>query len=436
MNTQKLIFMALLITGFFACKPKASNEGNTTVQGPSKVELKQTDSIFRLYVNGKEFYVKGAGCEHGPIAKVALHQGNSIRTWRTDNAKEVLDEAQKNGLMVMMGLEVARERHGFDYNDTVAVAAQLDTLKAEVLKYKDHPALLGWGIGNELNLRYTNKKVWDAVDDIAKMIKELDGNHVTTTMLAGIGKDEVDYIKNNCPNIDFLSIQMYGDVINLKQRIDDAGYKGPYLVTEWGATGHWEMPSTEWGSPIEQTSSEKADAIKARYEKAILADQKNCLGSYIFLWGQKQERTPSWYGLFTELGEKTEAINVMEYFWSGKWPQNMAPRMLDIKIEGKGGRFDNVKLNKNKTYSASFVIEHPDKQSLKVRAEILAEPTELSDGGDFEKRPETIEGLIIEAGINTIKFKTPTNKGAYRLFVYVTDQNNNAATANIPFFVY
>ena len=230
MNTLKLIFMAVLITGFFACKPKASEEGNTTVQGPSKVELKQTDSIFRLYVNGKEFYVKGAGCEYGPIAKVALHQGNSIRTWRT--------------------------------------------LKAEVLKYKDHPALLGWGIGNELNLRYTNKKVWDAVDDIAKMIKELDGNHITTTMLAGIGKDEVDYIKNNCPNIDFLSIQMYGDVINLKQRIDDAGYKGPYLVTEWGATGHWEMPSTEWGSLLNKPPQRKQMPSKPDMKKQFLLTRK------------------------------------------------------------------------------------------------------------------------------------------------------------------
>jgi len=65
---------------------------------------------------------------------------------------------------VMMGLEIKRERHGFDYNNADSVKAQLEYVRAEVLKYKDHPALLGWGIGNELNLGASNPKVWDAVN--------------------------------------------------------------------------------------------------------------------------------------------------------------------------------------------------------------------------------------------------------------------------------
>ncbi len=201
-----------------------------------------------------------------------------------------------------MGLEVGRERHGFDYNDTAGVKRQFEFIKGEVLKYKDHPALLAWGIGNELNLWYKNKKVWYAVNDIAKMIHEVDGNHPATTMLSGIGKDEIDYIKDNCPDIDFICIQMYGDVINLEKRINDAGWDGAYAVTEWGATGHWEVARTEWNIPIEQTSSEKADVILERWEKAIYSNKTHCLGSYVFFWAQKQERTPTWYGFFLETG--------------------------------------------------------------------------------------------------------------------------------------
>jgi hypothetical protein len=34
--------------------------------------------------------------------------------------------------------------------------------------------VLFWGIGNELNLDYTNAKVWDAVNDIVVKIHEVD----------------------------------------------------------------------------------------------------------------------------------------------------------------------------------------------------------------------------------------------------------------------
>ena len=120
------------------------------------------------------------------IASLAKYKGNSFRTWRTENGKntalEILDEAHKYGLKVTKGIEVARERHGFDYNDEQVVANQLERIKLEVMALKDHPALLIWAIGNELNLRYTNYKVWNAVNDISKMIhqdrsKSPDNNH-------------------------------------------------------------------------------------------------------------------------------------------------------------------------------------------------------------------------------------------------------------------
>jgi hypothetical protein len=439
MDTLRSILVVTLALIIHGCHSEGKPSEYSVAEGPSVVEMRNVDGKYRLYVNGEEFYVKGAGCQNGPCYQIAAHGGNSFRTWSPGNSTqaglETLDIALENGLMVMMGLNVAKERHGFDYNDEEAVAAQLERLHKQVTELKDHPALLGWGIGNELNLRYTNKKVWDAVNDIARMIKEVDGNHVVTTMLAGIGRAEVEYIAENCPDLDFISIQMYGSIINLEKRLKEAGYDGPYLVTEWGATGHWEMPETSWGSPIEQTSTEKAEAIKLRYEKAILADDANCMGSFVFLWGQKQERTPSWYGLFTEDGEKTESINVMEYFWTGQWPENMAPRMKDVIIKGKGGRFDNIMLEKNAEYTVKLNVEHPDLESLNIRVEIMPEPVELSEGGDYEPRPASIEGLVAFVSTSEVVFRAPEQRGAFRILVYVTDRHNHAGTANIPFFV-
>ena len=195
------------------------------------------------------------------------------------------------------------------------------------------------------------------------------------------------------------------------------------------------MPETEWGSPIEQSSTEKADAIKKRYEKAILSDPANCLGSYVFLWGQKQERTPTWYGMFTEKGEKTEAVNVMEFLWTGKWPEQMAPRISDAKIRDKGGRFDNVRLKENTVYTAIVNVDYSGVWDVAARAEIIPEPVELSDGGDFEQRPESIGGLIMSVTPEEVVFRSPSQKGAYRLFIYISDNYSNTGTINIPFLI-
>jgi hypothetical protein len=55
-NLFKKFIICLLTIGTVSCTSQIKN-------GPAKVELKQKDGKYRLYVNGNEFYVKGAGCE-------------------------------------------------------------------------------------------------------------------------------------------------------------------------------------------------------------------------------------------------------------------------------------------------------------------------------------------------------------------------------------
>ncbi|RYY16891.1 MAG: hypothetical protein EOO36_10520, partial [Cytophagaceae bacterium] len=263
-----------------------------------KVTVRQAGGRYELLRAGQPYFIDGAGGSQYP-ERIQAYGGNSIRTWGTNGAEKVLAAANQHGLTVMLGLDVARERHGFDYNDATAVAAQLQKIKGEVLKYKDDPAVLFWGIGNELNLDYTNPRVWDAVNDIAKMIHETDPNHPTSTVLAGANKKEIEYVKTRCPAVDILSINTYAGLATLPQQVADAGWTGPYLVAEWGPTGHWEGPQTPWKASVEETSSQKATVYRSRYEASVLKDRAHCLGSYVFLWGQKQERTPTWYGLFT-----------------------------------------------------------------------------------------------------------------------------------------
>jgi hypothetical protein len=401
--------------------------------GPVKVTVRQAGGRYELLRDGKPYFIKGAGGGQYPD-RIAAYGGNSIRTWGTGGADQVLADANKYGLTVMLGLDVARERHGFDYNDAAAVAAQLQKLRADVLKYKDNPAVLFWGIGNELNLDYTNPKVWDAVNDIAKMIHEVDPNHPTSTVLAGANKKEIDYIKDRCPAVDILSINTYAGMATLPKQVRDAGWVGPYVVAEWGPTGHWEGPQTPWKASVEETSSQKATVYKSRYEASVKQDKTQCLGSYVFLWGQKQERTPTWYGLFTEKGEETEVMDVLQYEWTGQWPKNRAPHIASFTLGGKTAT-EAVAFKSGSAVTARAVITDPEGDKPEIYWELLPESTDLKQGGDRENRPTPIPMLTEHTTGETTVFQVPTQSGAYRLFVYGRDGHGNVATGNIPFLV-
>ena len=412
-------------------------KSNESQSGPAKVEVRQTDGQYRLYVNDQPFYIKGAGLEYGSQEKLREHGANSFRTWSVVNGREsgraVLDRAQKNGLMVAMGLDVDHERHGFDYDNPEMVAKQFALLKSQVLELKDHPALLMWVVGNELNFEKSHK-VWDHVNDLSRMIHEVDPNHPTTTTLAGFQPDTVKMVQTRAADLDFISFQMYYDIINLPKYLHEAKWDKPYLVTEWGATGHWECGKTSWDAPLENDSTTKADLYEKRYRAVIESDPKLCLGSYVFLWGNKQERTPTWYGMFLDSGEETAPVDVMHYVWNGKWPVNRSPRLEGVWLNDKTAQ-QSVRLKAGESYPARVASSDPDGDKLIYHWEVMEESTSTNVGGDHEHRPPHVPDLIADDAKPEIKLRAPNRPGAYRLFVYVYDGKGSAGHANIPFYV-
>jgi hypothetical protein len=206
------------------------------------------------------------------------------------------------------------------------------------------------------------------------------------------------------------------------------------MITEWGPNGHWEVAKTRWGAPIEQTSAEKAVSYKERYEKEILAASKNCMGSYVFLWGFKQETTSTWYGLFTREGLRSEPIDELEQFWSGRPPANKAPHLQSLSIEAKNAT-QSIMLTADKKYEALAVVNDPEGDKLNGKWLIVPESTDIKAGGDAESAPTPIGGLFkSKTSVGSI-FRAPRAEGPYRLFYEVTDGNGHCAYGNIPFYV-
>ena len=402
---------------------------------PIPVEIRKENGDFQLYRGGAPYFIKGVG-GWGHLDLLVSIGGNSVRTWGTgERTMDLLDKAHETGLSVCLGLNMQRERHGFDYNDEQAVAQQLERLRAEVLKYKDHPAVLMWGIGNELGLNYTNPKVWDAVNDVSEMIHELDPYHPTTTMTAGVVQERMQEINKRCGDLDLLAVNAYGSLAKLAEDVRKTGWHKAYIVTEWGPTGHWAAPRTEWDVAIEETSTEKRNAYYKHYQQAIASDTSRCLGSYAFLWGQKQERTHTWYGMFMENGDPIEVIDAMQRNWTGEWPDHSAPGIDSVRLDGQQAT-DDIYLQPGEPVEATVYSHAAESESVQIEWEIYYESTDLKSGGDHEGKPARVENRFEQNLTARARFKTPEEPGAYRIFVYLKDPDiNRTATANIPFYV-
>ncbi len=396
-----------------------------------QVQIVSNQGNWQLMVNSKPFFIKGV-VGHTYLEKVKEYGGNSVRI---GSRKEELDMAQKLGLTALVNLPASSERYGFDYNDAAAVQKQLEKAVEIVQKIKDHPAIMMWAIGNEIDWIPGNKpynpKLWDAINDIAKAIKAVDPNHPVMTVIGTSSMKKIAEIVRQCPDLDLLGINTYGDIYTLPDTLKKYGWTKPFVIAEWGPDGYWEVPKTSWGAPYEQTGREKLNCYEQKYRKAI--ENGQCLGSYVFYWYHKQETTHTWFSMFDENERETPLPKLMKQLWTGIRDANLAPVADSLNID-KFVRYQDIVLKPGSEHKAIVAATDPDNDALTYLWEIRPEAVYASYAGQGEKTPPVLPGLIQQHG-KTIVFKTPSEKGAYRLYVYVSDGNNQFSTANLPFLV-
>ena len=394
------------------------------------VELEKTAQGWQLLRGGEPYFIKGAGGS-ASMETLAAAGANSIRTWGGDDISERLDAAHALGLTVTVGIWLGHERHGFDYSDEAQVREQLEHAREIVLRYKDHPAVLLWGIGNEMEgfEEGDNPVIWTAVNDVAAMVKELAPNHPTMTVTAFVHGGRIEYLHRKSPAIDIHGVNAYGGAVVVPEFLREGGATKPFVLTEFGPVGPWEVPKTDWGAPYEQTSTEKAAFYRRAYEEGVNSAPGRALGSYAFLWGNKMEATATWFGMFLDDGSRVAAVDTMTELWSGKPPEDLAPAIEPLALEGPAS------VDPSKTVRVSAAVRDPEGDPLRVRWVLRPESGDYSTGGDYRPRLPDIEGAIMEADADGALVKMPDYPGAYRLFLYAYDEAGNAATANVPLLV-
>ena len=420
---RRVAIFCTVLSLSFGCLLKPGSSNAQAV----KVTLDKNQGNWTLKREGKPYRILGAGGE-GPLDMLSKSGGNSTRIWGIDKTTQArLDDAHKNGLTVALGVWLEHERHGFDYSDEAAVQQQAQRVIDAVKKYKDHPAVLVWGVGNEMEGDGKNLKIWKHVEDLCQRIKKIDPNHPTMCVIAEMGERKIQDLHEHCPSLDIIGINSYGGAVSLPQRYQQNGGTKPYIVTEFGPVGTWEVPKNSIDAIEEPTSTAKAKMYRDAYQ-AFAKDQANCLGCYAFIWGNKQEATATWFGLLLPDGKKLAGVDVLTKFWTGKEPKNLCPKIDKFELVGSNS------VEGATTVEVKLEASHPQQRILQTKWFLLREASQYVTGGDKQETPPDFSSAIKRSGPEGATLKMPTLSGLYRLYVYV-DDGKSAATANVPLLV-
>ena len=381
---------------------------------------------YQMLVDGEPFVIRGGGGD-GDKALLAATGGNSFRTWGVgDDTPAKLAEAREHGLKVALGFWLGHERHGFDYGDADALAAQKAMVREGVLRHRNDPAVLMWVLGNEMEGfdAGDDPRIWDHVQELAAMVKRLDPTRPTMTVTAEIGGKRVEMV-NRCPDIDIHGINSYAGGPSIPQRYREAGGRKPYLLSEFGPGGTWEVGRTSFGAAPELTSTQKADVYRRVWETVVEGDPL-CLGGYAFTWGHKQEATATWFGMFLADGSKLGAVDAMHRAWTGSEPANRCPVVEPLEFSTP----DSIPAGG--TFRVELTASDPDGDPLEVEWKLKAETDEYRTGGDREDPTAVFDDAIVSSSHTSAKVRLPGTPGTYRVFVFVRDGKGAAATANKP----
>lgn len=396
-----------------------------------RTQLVRDNDRWQLVRDGQPYLIKGVGggASRELLAKIG---GNSFRTWGTRNLREQLDVAQRLGLTVTVGLGLPQDgRGGFSYDNAEEVAKHVARACEEVREFKDHPAVLMWAIGNEIEGygKGDNPNVWKTINRIAREIKQIDPDHPTMTVTAELGGERLSNLLRYCTDVDIYGVNSYGRAASIGERYTAAGGTKPYIVTEFGPPGIWEIKKNEFGQYPEMTSTQKGEVFRRAWNSNVVDHANVCLGAYAFLWGNKQEATSTWFGMLLPDRTRLEAVDVMNELWTGKPPENRVPKIKSIQIDAE------QPLKPDQIITARVDAEDPENDEMKFEWVLHSEQTEFKSGGEPEKVTTSFPDAILEPPTNSARVTLPAEPGGYRLFVYIRDGKGGGATANVPLFI-
>lgn len=394
----------------------------------SEVHVRGRKGAWYLEVDKIPFYVKGVGCglafgKRGEdYLKLAGEMGaNSVRTWGTDQGtKEYLDQAQAYGLKVAAGIWLnyvdSKGRFSYLHNEEYKRAKRREVLDY-VARFKSHPAILVWGLGNEAIFftKDEDEKValCRFMEELIAEIHKIDPDH--PVLYASAGTQDLPYLKKYVPSLDIVGINEYGSIRTAHGAWDYLGFDKPYIFTEYGPYLSIDRPKDINGRAIELSDFDKAKRYK-EFVGQIYEFRGSNLGGFAFHLGETTQESMTWWNL-------NEGPLKRASFWA-IYEAYAGQKAACVPV-----RIKKLHLNKTKNLDPEETIE------VKVDYDPQSE-----EGLVFEYAISTAEENVLEYYVNKYLpiqaqadgahalIKAPAGKGTYRVYCFIKDKQGNVSS--------
>lgn len=394
------------------------------------VKIKGQKGNWTLHVNGKPFYIKGVGCGEArgkggeDYLKLAKELGaNAVRTWGTDQgSRSYLDAAFKYGLLVDAGIwlnYVADDgRFSYIHDDKYKEAKKKEIIE-NVKKFKNHPALLMWNVGNEA-IFFTKDEderiaLCKFLEEMVQLIHALDPNH--PVIYASADATALPYIKKYVPSLDAIGMNIYGSIRYSHNRWNESGLDIPYIVTEYGPLGPWSVSKDANGSSVEQPDVAKA-AIYRNMTNEILNFKGYNLGGFAFHLGETTQESLTWWNLNHKMLKKISYWEIYKKY-TGKTPSNLPPRIWKFNLS------KTKEISPGESIDIAVKVEDKENDFLSYT---FALSTAQEGILQYYVNEEIPVDVIVSGG--SFKLIAPKAEGICRVYLFVSDGKGNVATAN------
>jgi hypothetical protein len=391
----------------------------------------------------KGFKIRGVcGGEHD-LKRLATLGVNTVRGYTIgapEGVRARLDDAHRLGIKLILsewmphhGDNQGREGGTWKFDYGARGDDMLEKFTGKIEAIGDHPAILMWGLGNEVHLDEPYLRV---VDRMSRAIHERFPNHLTSLTMVNAKPEAIAAVKEFAPDIDVLGIQSYspgavrGSIKNTEQHWDK-----PFYMSEFNGKGPWNFGKTAWGAALDEPVTQKVQDLKACYD--AIEQSPRCLGSTIFLWGHTNEFRPTYFSLLLDPDPNgpgkgdafdhllmTPQAEVMAERFAGKPPgDNRAPVLSKLEFTGKKPWREAAP---GESMEVVFAAADPNGDPISFVAWILEAPV---------KKSKRVAGPFATTFPDKGIIPAPDAPGEYLVMVYAIDGKGGGSASTLPFRV-